>query len=103
MSFTKITKELYHCKCERPNCGHDWDSEVIPLRCPKCGSRAWNRPLKIERRKPITFDGITQSVYAWSKQLGLSKTVIPWRIKQGWPMEQVMSREDWRFKEERKP
>lgn len=97
MSAIKITKEMYHCKCERSECTYEWEPETIPSRCPKCKSRRWNRPARLSRKAPLTFNGKTQSIAEWSRELDLSKTVIPWRIKEGWPLDQVLSKDDWRF------
>jgi predicted adenine nucleotide alpha hydrolase (AANH) superfamily ATPase len=97
MSSVKITKEVFHCKCERDECGYEWEPEVVPSRCPKCKSRRWNRSARLSRSKPITFNGETLTISQWAKKLGLSKTAILWRLKEGWPLEQVLSEEDWRY------
>lgn len=96
MSATKIMKVMFHCKCDVLKCSYEWDTEAIPLRCARCKSRRWNRPTRLPRKAPLTFNGKTQTIAEWSRELNLSKTVIPWRIKQGWPMDQVLSKEDWR-------
>lgn len=99
MSAVKIIKEMFHCKCEAKHkdgttCGYEWEPENIPLRCPSCKSRRWNRR---SRYLLVTFNGVSLTRSGWAKKLGLSKTVILWRMKQGWPMEQVLSSEDWRW------
>jgi hypothetical protein len=104
MSAIKITKEIYRCKCEAKGkngipCPNEWDADNIPLRCPKCKSRKWNRGYRLSRKEPLTYNGRTQSIAAWSRELGLAKSTIPWRIKEGWPMEQVLSKEDWRLQQ----
>ena len=104
MSVEKITKEMFHCKCEIVKkgvpCGYEWDTEKIPLRCAGCKGRGWNRPARLTSKAPLTFNGETLTIAQWSRKLGLAKTTIPWRIKQGFPMDQVLSKEDWRKKEE---
>ena len=91
---------MYHCKCERVGkCDHEWDADNIPLRCPKCKSRKWNRGYLLLRKEPLTYNGKTQSIAEWSRELGLAKTTIPWRLKEKWPLEQVLSKEDWRFQQ----
>lgn len=97
MSVQNITIEMFHCACDRTECSYNWDAKHVPQRCPKCKSRRWNRPARISTREPITFNGETMTVSQWSRKLGLSRSVIPWRMKQGWPIEQVLSNEDWRF------
>lgn len=41
---------------------------------------------------PLTFQGKTQLCIDWSKELGIPKPTICWRLKQGWPIERVLSR-----------
>lgn len=101
MSAVKITKEMYHCKCDAKHkdgtiCGYEWDVEELPMRCAGCKSRKWNRGYRLSRKPPLTFDGKTQFIDAWARELGMSKTAISWRIKEGWPLEQVLSKDDWR-------
>jgi hypothetical protein len=36
------TKTVFHCKCIRPECLHEWDADTKPLRCAKCKYRTWN-------------------------------------------------------------
>lgn len=101
MSAVPITKNMFHCKCEARNkffvvCAYEWDAEEIPQRCPKCKSRKWNRSYRRSTLPPITFNGVTLTRSGWAKKLGISKTAIRWRINQGWPIEQVLSIEDWR-------
>jgi len=104
MSAIKITKEMYHCKCEATDkqgkpCAYEWEPETPPDRCPRCKSRRWNRARRLSRRDPLTYNGRTQSIAEWSRELGLAKTTIPWRLKEKWPLEQVLSKEDWRFQQ----
>jgi hypothetical protein len=100
MSAVKITKEMYHCTCERVGkCTHEWDADKIPLRCPKCKSRKWNRGYRLSRKDPLTYNGRTQTIAEWSRELKLSKATIPWRMKEGWPIEQVLSKDDWRIQQ----
>ena len=102
MSVETITKTMYRLTCDRPECSrhtNPWIAETIPSRCPKCKSRRWNRPRRIVRKKFLTFNGETLSLSEWANKLGVSKSVIPWRIKQGWTMDQVLSKDDWRFQQ----
>ncbi len=36
---------INECTCENPKCGHTWLSRKveIPLVCPRCGNRKWNK------------------------------------------------------------
>ena len=100
MPVKEIVKKMFECTCSHPACPHHikpWIAEQIPERCASCKRRTWNRPARISTKEPLTFNGKTQSVAAWSRELGLAKTTIPWRMKQGWPMDQVLSNEDWRY------
>jgi len=102
MPVKQVTKTLYECTCVHPECPHHtkpWTTDVIPARCASCKRRTWNRAAHISGKNFLTFNGETLSVAQWSRKLGLSKTVIPWRIKQGWPLQQVLSNEDWRFQQ----
>lgn len=99
MPVKTVTKTMFECTCSHPECRyHDkpWYAETIPVRCASCKRRTWNRPRRIRTGTPLSHNGETMSVAAWSRKLGLTKTTIPWRIKEGWPMEQVLSSEDWR-------
>ena len=103
MPVKEINKKLFECTCVYPECPHHtkpWFTDAVPERCAGCKRRTWNRPARISSREPLTFNGETMTIAQWSRNLGLAKTTIPWRIKQGWPMEQVLTNEDWRFKEE---
>jgi len=106
MPVKQITKTVYQCTCAcktHPACprkSEPWTTETtdkIPARCASCQCRTWNRAARISAKAPLTFKGKTQSVAAWSRELKLAKTTIPWRLKQNWPMDQVLSKEDWRF------
>lgn len=99
MSVIKITKETFQCRCDNPTCAHEWEADKIPSRCAKCKIRTWNRPARISSGAPLTFNGETLTVSQWARKLGFSRATIPWRIKQGWPLEQVLSNEDWRFQQ----
>ena len=104
MSAIKIMKEMYHCKCEAVNtkgvpCAYEWEPVELPLRCPSCKSRKWNRGRRQSLKPPITFNGETLSIAEWTRKLGLAKTTISWRLKQGWPIDQVLSKEDWRVQQ----
>lgn len=94
MSVVKINKVMLQCTCD--SCEHKWETDKVPQRCAKCKIRTWNRPTRLSAKAHLTFKGKTQSVAAWSRELGLAKTTIPWRQKQGFPIEQVLSKEDWR-------
>jgi len=102
MPVKTITRTMYECTCSHPECSHytkPWFTDAIPVRCAGCKRRTWNRPARLSTKAPLTFNGDTLTVAEWSRKLGLAKTTIPWRMKQGWPMEQVLSKEDWRFQQ----
>lgn len=95
MSVEKITQTRYRCKCNFLDCkgkGKSWLSfaAVIPDRCRWCGRRTWNG---IDQRKNpfITALGKTQSRCEWSKETGLSKQVIDYRLKAGWSEEKAVT------------
>ncbi len=41
-----MNKEIIMCECKR--CGYKWIPRSLnrPARCPKCQSRAWDKPIK---------------------------------------------------------
>lgn len=41
----------------------------------------------------LTFNGETMSIRAWARKLGLRHCVIRYRLKQGWPLEKVLTSE----------
>lgn len=96
MSVAKITKEMFHCTCDHKDCAYEWDAEEVPQRCARCQRRTWNRPARLASKR-LTFDGETLTILEWSRKLDLTRFAINWRLKQGWPIEQVLSKEDWRF------
>lgn len=62
--ITVETRTVLHCKCERPECGHEWDSfrrdnktgklvSEKPKRCAKCKYLGWNRE---DRRRSDPFE-----------------------------------------------
>jgi hypothetical protein len=53
MSIEKITKTIYRCRCEWPDCKHKWDAEKIPDRCAKCKRWSWNG---VDRRRTSPHD-----------------------------------------------
>lgn len=40
----------------------------------------------------ITFQGRTQTATQWAKETGIGRQTLTWRLKQGWPIEQVLQR-----------
>lgn len=55
--ITRTLVDVYRCICER--CKHEWRSEELSARCPKCKSPAWNkddaapgRPKKVKEEIP---------------------------------------------------
>ncbi len=45
----------------------------------------------------ITFDGKTQCLVDWAKDIGRSHATILWRINQGWPLVRALSSRDHRL------
>ena len=39
----------------------------------------------------VTYNGRTQSVYAWAKELGINKKTLSERIRRGWPIERAFN------------
>ena len=91
MSVKKITKTVYLCTCELPDCRKSWESEgdSPPERCRWCGRRTWNRENK--REKFITAFGKTQNLKDWAKETGIGPRTIGHRIKVGWTDEEAVS------------
>jgi hypothetical protein len=42
MSISLRVKTVFHCKCIRPTCLHEWDALAKPKRCAKCKYKSWN-------------------------------------------------------------
>lgn len=60
MSYRKVNKTVYKCRCEAVNpangtlCGHEWESFTLPDRCAKCKRYTWNgvdKRVKVEPPK----------------------------------------------------
>lgn len=49
----------------------------------------------------IEFDGESRTLQQWCADFGLEPSKVRWRLKQGWPLDQVFSREDHRRPEAR--
>lgn len=41
----------------------------------------------------LTHNGLTLPLYEWAKRLGLSRAMLRYRVKRGWPVEQALSPE----------
>lgn len=39
----------------------------------------------------VTFNGRTQNISAWARELGLDASNLAWRLRQGWTVEQAMT------------
>jgi len=55
MPITLKTMTVFHCKCIRPSCQHEWDAFTKPLRCARCKYRSWNGE---DHRKPDPFENV---------------------------------------------
>ena len=61
--------------------------------CPKNCRWATRKQQSNNRRsnKPITFNGQTKNMREWSQVLGGSKSLVQFRIKSGWTIEEALS------------
>jgi len=50
------TRSVYACKCDYPDCGHEWDALSKPKRCAGCKRRRWNSE---DRRLPDPFQKVS--------------------------------------------
>ena len=64
MPITLKTKTIFHCKCIRPECGHEWDALTKPQRCARCKRRQWNGE---DHRLADPFGGVESEVAAGAK------------------------------------
>jgi hypothetical protein len=48
-----------------------------------------NRPTRCIR--PIIFDGRTQSLSAWAREIGIRPTALMSRLRKGWPIERALT------------
>lgn len=55
----------------------------------------WATPLEQcqNRRNTVllSYEGKTQSMAAWAREVGLKRGTLFWRLKQGWPVEQALA------------
>ena len=42
------------------------------------------------RSKLVTFNGRTQTVATWARELGVDPNVIRYRLRAGWPVEKAL-------------
>lgn len=49
----------------------------------------------------LTYNGKTQCILDWERELGISNKLICFRLKKGMPIEKVLSNKDFRLKENR--
>jgi hypothetical protein len=62
--ITLATNTVFRCKCDRPECGYEWDTLVKPLRCAGCKYRSWNSE---DRRFLNKFDNEKTKVAVGSR------------------------------------
>lgn len=43
---------------------------------------------KVDGRRVVTIDGVTKTIYEWSKQFGVHPNTLENRIKSGWPQKE---------------
>lgn len=46
----------------------------------------------------VTYNGVTQSIAKWAREIGVSEATIRNRLKRGLSIEVAMSSKDWRFR-----
>jgi len=47
---TKTRVTVYDCRCER--CAHEWRSERLPEKCPRCRARSWDEEVPRKAGRP---------------------------------------------------
>ena len=107
MSFTLVPRTIYKCHCECVDhqgvpCGHNWEADALPERCPSCGRRTWNNLDGRRHNQPYTVRGKTQTLSAWANDLGVTTHALKARLKSGMPVEQALSKGDRRFADQKK-
>lgn len=64
------------------------------------GNVRWATPRQQQnnqrRNRLLTFDGKTQTWSQWARELGINKVVIRRRFLKGWPVEKILSKQDFR-------
>lgn len=68
--------------------------------CPRCGgsvnpvrqvqARTQGEILRRDNRL-LTYNGITQSLAAWARQIGVSRHALSWRQERGWSTEEILT------------
>lgn len=61
-----------------------------------------NIRVKCSHTKYLTFEGETLSVSEWARRIGTDVGNLHWRIRKGWPVEDVLASKDGRSKEGRR-
>lgn len=46
----------------------------------------------------ITFLGETKNISQWAKEIGISKTVLSYRLSRGWAIERALTNKKWSYK-----
>jgi len=76
------------------------DSSRATKPCARCGgSMVLLREVQtrlqgeISRRdnRLLTYNGTTQSLAAWARQIGVSRHALSWRQERGWPVERILT------------
>lgn len=99
----KNHREKTHCKN-----GHPYDNDntkwykgkngKLWRRCKTCHKNTWTKRNRKKGFKPknfvlLTFNGKTQNLADWAREIGIGRGTLERRLKMGWSVEKILTKE----------
>jgi hypothetical protein len=79
----------WNCKCD---CGKDVTVRGVCLKHGNTKSCGCSRQVEgFNARTLLTYDGRTQSLSAWARELGMNRSLISVRIHRGWSVKKALT------------
>lgn len=60
---------------------------------------SYEQMLNSTRSRPVTINGVTKSIRGWSRESGISAGTLTFRVRAGWPEDEILSKRWGRTKQ----